>query len=173
MMTLFLADQSSNPFVQFGVTWNALFANLIAFAVMVVILRVFAFKPIGQMLAKRRERIVEGEQMRKQSEEQLADVKKTSKEMLSQAGQEGQRHIDDAKKSAARLLEDKERDASRQAADIVEKSREAMAIEARKAQEDLKVEFGRLVAAATARVAGKVLNDEDQRRINQELIDSL
>lgn len=177
MITLILAqaaEQSWNPFAQFGVTrWEPLVANLIAFIVMVIILRVFAFKPIQQMLATRRERIIEGEQMRKESEQKLSEIKKTTKEMLAQAGQEGQRHIDEAKQAANRLLEEKQDEASKQASDIVEKSRESMAIEARKAQEDLKTDFARIVAQATAKVTGKVLNEEDQRRINEELIDSL
>jgi F-type H+-transporting ATPase subunit b len=32
----------------------------------------------------------------------------------------------------------------------------------------LKREFGRMVSDATSRVTGKVLNSEDQNRINQE-----
>ena len=37
----------------------------------------------------------------------------------------------------------------------------------------LKEQFGQLVALATAQVTGKVLTEEDQRRINREAIDSL
>jgi F-type H+-transporting ATPase subunit b len=35
---------------------------------------------------------------------------------------------------------------------------------------ELKKEFGRLVTATTAQVTGKVLTDEDQRRINEEAL---
>ncbi len=172
--TLAQADQSWNPFAQFNVTsWEPFAANLIAFVFIVIMLRVFAFKPIHEMLTKRRERIIEGEQMRKESEQQLTEIKQTTKEMLAQAGQEGKRYIEEAKQAATRLLEEKEQEASKQAGDIIEKSREAMAIESRKAQEDLKADFARLVALATSRVAGKVLDDEDQRRINEELINNL
>lgn len=41
-----IADQSWNPFAPFGVTsWEPFVANLIAFILMVVILRYLAFKP--------------------------------------------------------------------------------------------------------------------------------
>lgn len=41
-----IADQAWNPFAPFGVTsWEPFVANLIAFILMVVILRYLAFKP--------------------------------------------------------------------------------------------------------------------------------
>ena len=39
--------------------------------------------------------------------------------------------------------------------------------------EALKEQFGQLVALAAAQVTGKMLTEEDQRRINREAIDSL
>ena len=46
-MLQIIADQSWNPFAPFGVTsWEPFLANLIAFILMVVILRYVAFKPI-------------------------------------------------------------------------------------------------------------------------------
>jgi F-type H+-transporting ATPase subunit b len=46
-------------------------------------------------------------------------------------------------------------------------------LETKQAREELKGEFARLVAQATAQVTGKVLNEEDHRRINRELIDKI
>ena len=50
-MLQIIADQSWNPFAPFGVTsWEPFLANLIAFILMVVILRYVAFKPIQNIL---------------------------------------------------------------------------------------------------------------------------
>lgn len=52
-MLQIIADQSWNPFAPFGVTsWEPFLANLIAFILMVVILRYVAFKPIQNILEK-------------------------------------------------------------------------------------------------------------------------
>ena len=86
-MLQIIADQSWNPFAPFGVTsWEPFLANLIAFILMVVILRYVAFKPIQNILEKRRQRIEEGEEMREESERQLATVKEQTREMLVEAG---------------------------------------------------------------------------------------
>lgn len=48
-----IADQAWNPFAPFGVTsWEPFVANLIAFILMVAILRYLAFKPIQNVLEK-------------------------------------------------------------------------------------------------------------------------
>ena len=166
-----IADQSWNPFAPFGVTsWEPFVANLIAFILMVVILRYLAFKPIQNVLEKRRQRIEEGEEMREESERQLASVKEQTHEMLVEAGEKGQEKIDAAKAAASRLLEEQETVASQKAEEIVRKARQ---LEQQKEREALKEQFGQLVALAAAQVTGKMLTEEDQRRINREAIDSL
>ena len=166
-----IADQAWNPFAPFGVTsWEPFVANLIAFILMVVILRYLAFKPIQNVLEKRRRRIEEGEEMREESERQLASVKEQTHEMLVEAGEKGQEKIDAAK---ARLLEEQEAEASRKAEEIIKKARQLAELEQQKEREALKEQFGQLVALAAAQVTGKMLTEEDQRRINREAIDSL
>ena len=140
---------------------------------MVVILRYLAFKPIQNVLEKRRQRIEEGEEMREESERQLASVKEQTHEMLVEAGEKGQEKIDAAKAAAARLLEEQEAEASRKAEEIIKKARQLAELEQQKEREALKEQFGQLVALAAAQVTGKMLTEEDQRRINREAIDSL
>ncbi len=169
-----LADQSWNPFASFGVTsWEPFLANLIAFIVIVLILKFLAFKPIMRILEERRQRIAEGERMREESERQLATVKEQTHDILVEAGAKGQEKIDAAKVAAARLLEEQERDAARKAEEIVKKAHALAELDRKKALDSLKAQFGSLVALATAQVTGKVLTEEDHRRINQEAIDSL
>ena len=147
-----IADQAWNPFAPFGVTsWEPFVANLIAFILMVAILRYLAFKPIQNVLEKRRRRIEEGEEMREESERQLASVKEQTHEMLVE----------------------QEAEASRKAEEIIKKARQLAELEQQKEREALKEQFGQLVALAAAQVTGKMLTEEDQRRINREAIDSL
>lgn len=177
MIVTILADtgsQSWNPFASFGVTsWEPLVSNLIAFILMIIILRIFAFKPIREMLQKRKDRIAEAEYMRAESERKLASVQKEAKEILVKAGQEGQEQVVKAKEAASKLLQSKEEEAARMARDMIARSEEAVAIETKQAREELKKDFVRMVALATAQVSGKVLTDEDHRRINQELIQEI
>jgi F-type H+-transporting ATPase subunit b len=51
---------------------------------------------------------------------------------------------------------------------IVAKAKEAAALEHERQLQALKRELGRLVVDTTAKVTGKVLNSEDQKRLQEE-----
>jgi F-type H+-transporting ATPase subunit b len=66
------------------------------------------------------------------------------------------------------LSERKQQEAIAAAEQIIAKAREASAIEHERTMESLKRELGRLVVDTTAKVVGKVLTPEDQRRLQEE-----
>jgi F-type H+-transporting ATPase subunit b len=76
--------------------------------------------------------------------------------------------IDETRESAAHLSERKQQEAIASAEQIIAKAREAAAIEHERTMESLKRELGRLVVDTTAKVTGKVLTPEDQRRLQEE-----
>ena len=59
-------------------------------------------------------------------------------------------------------------EAIKEAQSIIEKAREASRLEHESAMNELRRDFGRLVIDATSKVTGKVLDDGDQKRINEE-----
>ena len=91
-----------------------------------------------------------------------------AKEAVQEANERAKRLIEEAKESAVILSEKKTQEASAEAKGIIAKAEEAARGEKDKMHADLKREFGRLVANTTAQVTGKVLNDDDQQRINEE-----
>jgi F-type H+-transporting ATPase subunit b len=76
--------------------------------------------------------------------------------------------VGEADESAKALAERKQMEASHEAAQIMAKAREAAKMEHEQLMSQLKREFGRMVSDATSRVTGKVLNTDDQARINKE-----
>lgn len=173
MHILVLAD-ITETIDAFGLTaWEPFAAHLIAFIVVVILLKAFAFKPIQAMLEKRLERIVEGENMRAESERRLAGAHDEELRIIAEAREEGRQNLAKAKETAEKVLAEKTGEASASAHQIIQRSREAAELEAQRERERLKAEFGRLVAQATAQVTGKVLTEEDHRRINAEAISQL
>jgi F-type H+-transporting ATPase subunit b len=66
------------------------------------------------------------------------------------------------------LADRKQQEAIAAAEQIITKAREATAQEHERTMESLKRELGRLVVDTTAKVTGKVLTPEDQRRLQEE-----
>lgn len=153
---------------QFGLQLGHLIAQIIIFAIVVFILRRYAFGPILAMLEARRKRIADGEAKLEKIIRDLAAAEQNAKAIVSKADDEASRLIKEAGESANVLAEKKRQEAVNEANTIIAKSREAAQLEQEQLVLQLKREFGRMVVDATSRVTGKVLNTDDQDRINRE-----
>lgn len=158
---------------KFGLHADAFIAHFIAFAIVVGVVVFFGIKPIMAQLEERRKRIEEGEAMHARSEKELADVKATGEQILTEARDTGKKELDTARQTAARLQADLTAKATAEAQTVIDNAHKQAAMDAQREKDALKGEFVRLVAAATAQVTGKVLTEEDHRRINDEAINNL
>ena len=160
-----VADQIATDF---GLAWPKFIAQVITFLVVYLVLKKYAFGPILAMLETRRQRIADGEAKLEKFAKDLAEAEANAKAVVDQANTEASRLVKEADDSAKILAERKQQDAIHEANQIMAKAREAAQLEHEQLMSQLKREFGRMVSDATARVTGKVLTDDDQKRINQE-----
>jgi len=154
----------------FGLHGAFLAAQFINVVLVILVLRTFAFKPVQAMLEQRKQRIAEGEEKLKRIEKQLADSEQTTAAAIAKANEEALRLIQEARDGAAAFSEQKSQEAIAQAQQILVKAEAAAKAEREAIATELKREFGRLVAATTAQVTGKVLTLEDQQRLNHEAL---
>jgi len=152
----------------FGFDTKIFLSQVISFVIVALVLRQFAYKPILAVLEERRQRIAEGLLNAEKIKQQLAEAEQRHAEILSQANAQAQKMIDDARVSAQHVGEQKQQEAIAAAEQIVAKAREASVIEHERTMTELKRELGRLVVDTTAKVTGKVLTSEDQRRLQEE-----
>lgn len=152
----------------FGVTWVAFLSQVAIILVVYVILKKFAFGPVMAMLEERRKRIADGEANLEKIREQMEQAESKVQSMLDEANADADRMISEAKDSAESVREKKTQDAIAEAGQIIAKANEAAKLEHDQLMTELKRDFGRLVIDTTSKVTGKVLDDSDQDRINQE-----
>jgi len=152
----------------FGFDTKIFLSQVVSFIIVALVLRQFAYKPILKVLEERRQRIAEGLLNAEKIKQQLAEAEERHADILAKANAQAQKMIDDARDSAARAGEIKQQEAVVAAEQIVAKAREASAIEHERTMAELKRELGRLVVDTTAKVTGKVLTSEDQKRLQEE-----
>lgn len=152
--------------------WNPwlFFSQVISFAIVALLLRRFAYKPILAVLEDRRRKIEEGQLNAEKIRKQLAEAEKRYQEIVDKANADAQRMIDEARQSAAHLSERKQQEAVTAAEQIVAKAKEAAALEHERQMQTLKRELGRLVVETTEKVTGKVLTPDDQKRLQEEAV---
>lgn len=152
----------------FGLAWAKFFAQIIIFILVYTILKKYAFGPIMGMLEQRRQRIADGEAKLEKITRDAAEARQNSQAILDKAEADAARLVKEADDAAKAIQERRQQDAVASANTIIAKAREAAQLEQEQLMAQLKREFGRMVSDATSRVTGKVLNTDDQTRINQE-----
>lgn len=168
---LVVAD-SANPVgevaASVGVTWPKLIAQIVIFAVILTVLRIFAFGPIGNILEKRRQTIEKSLQDAAAAEKALAEAESKRQDILREATEKARQIVEEAAKTAEAVGQKRIQEAVAQAEAIIQKAKVAAAADREKMLAELRGEIGRLVVETTAKVAGKVLNDDDRRRLIDE-----
>lgn len=150
--------------------WNPwlFLSQVISFVIVALLLRRFAYQPILAVLEERRRRIEEGLLNADKIKQELAEAEKRYAEILEKGNAEAQKMIDEARASSAVIAERKQQEAITAAEQILAKAREASVLEHQRTMSELKRELGRLVVDTTAKVTGKLLTPEDQRRLQEE-----
>ncbi len=167
-MPMLAAGKVDEMTQKFGLSFPKFLAQVLIFIAVYAILKKFAFGPILAMLEQRRQRIADGEAKLDKIAKNLADAELSAKTVLDKANVDATRLIKEAGDSAKSLTEKRQQEAIHEASQILAKAREASTLEHEQLMAQLKREFGRMVTDATSRVTGKVLNTDDQSRINQE-----
>jgi F-type H+-transporting ATPase subunit b len=163
-----LAETAKETARTFGVDGPHLISQIISFCIVAFALYHWAYKPILKVLAERRQRIADGLANADKIKAELARTEAARQEVLNQANTQANKLIEEARAAAARVQEQETQKAIAEAEQIITKAREAAAQDHARMLADLRREVGRLVVDTTAKVTGKVLTPDDQRRLTEE-----
>jgi F-type H+-transporting ATPase subunit b len=147
--------------------------TLIAFGITFFVLRKYAFGPIQRTLDERRERIRKTVEEADHARAEARDLLEQHRALIAQAKHEAAEILTEARKigdaQIERVKDESELERKRRL-DEIERQIEA---ETRRSLELIRAEVAGLTLEATARVTGKVLDSEDQRRLIDEAIAEL
>ncbi len=155
------------------VTPGLMIWTLVAFGVTFVVLKRYAFGPIQKIIDERRERI---RQSLAEADHARAEARKLLEEhraLIGQARQEAEEIRADVRRDADKLRQQarEEVDADRQRR--LEETKRQIEAETQRALGQIRAEVAELTLIATAKVTGKVLDSDDQRRLIEEAIGEL
>ncbi len=153
-----------------GFNIPSLIAQLVNFAVLLVIFRAFLYKPILRMLDSRRERIKGGLEAADRMKDQAARAEQEVQARLAEARQEGQTLIAQAQQMAARLQEEGREQARRDGEAMLQRARTEIQLERDAAIAELRREFADLTIAAAEKVIGQALDRKAHERLIQEVL---
>jgi F-type H+-transporting ATPase subunit b len=156
-----------------GINLPVLLAQTVNFIVLLVLLRLFIYKPVLNMLDARRKRIEEGLNAAQRGAESAAEAEKTAQAELDAARREGQNIVQNAQQVAQRIQEEGRAAAAQQTDAMLERARAEIAQERDTAIAELRREFADLTIAAAEKIIGQSLDrSAHQRLIEQALAES-
>jgi F-type H+-transporting ATPase subunit b len=171
-MNSFILLAAENPIQEisrtFGFTTANFIAQVISFGIVAFLLRRFAYKPILTVLETRRQEIATGLANADKIKAELASTESARRQVLDQANAQATRLIEEARAAAAKVQEVETQKAIKAAEEIIAKAREATLADHARMMAELKKEIGRLVVETTAKVTGKVLTLDDQKKLAEE-----
>ena len=153
---------------KFGVDWPHFIAQLILFLIVYFVLNRFAFGPLLKILDERRKRIEEGQLNAEKIKKQLAEAEIRYQEVLRKANDDAQNLLEDMRRNNEAFSQREMEKAVKEAASIADRARHEIVSERVRMVDEVKREMVSLVVKTTAKVAGKVLSPEDQKRLSEE-----
>ena len=124
-----LAETARSTMVTFGVDWPHFLAQVLSFCIVAFLLYRFAYQPILNVLAERRQIIADGLANAEKIKAELARTEAARQEILNQANGQANKLIEEARAAAARVQEQETQKAIREAEQIIAKARQETALE--------------------------------------------
>ena len=148
---------------KFGVTLPTLFAQMVNFCLVAIVLYKFAVKPIAATLDERQQKIADGLQYAEEMKTQLAEAERERAEKIKAAAAEAQKILTESREQSKEMIEQKTQEAAAQAEAIIRKASEATELERQKMLSDVRQEVARLVVATSSKVLSRDLSDAEKQ----------
>jgi F-type H+-transporting ATPase subunit b len=168
-----LGDTARSIGEVFGFNAWAFGAQVFSFSVVCLILYKFAYHPILKVLEERRQLVERSIREAAEVKVHVADAERRATEIVTQASSGAHKLVEEAKQAAQEFTERQVRDARAEAESIVLKAREEAKRDYDRMLGELRGEVARLVVETTAKVVGRVLTEEDQRRLAEAAVNEL
>ena len=161
----------TSPLIQ--ITPGLMIWTLVCFAIVFIVLKKFAFSRIQETIDERREKIRasidEADRARAEAQKLLEE----HHQLLEQARAEAEARRAEARKELEAQRERMKQELDAERSRRVEETRKEIEAETRRSIETIRHEVADLTLEATSKVTGKVLDDEDHRRLIEEAIGDL
>lgn len=149
----------------FGVDPLLITAQIVNFLIVLYVLKRFLYKPILEVLKKRKDSIEEGLKQAQEARELLEKTAQKEKEILKQARKEVQALLNEAKNQRNEFLEDAEKVAKIKEQKILEEAKKQITFEVGEAQKTLSKEVVGLAIEMLQKSGEELFSEQDQKLV--------
>lgn len=157
-------------FASLGINLPLLVVFVVNFIILLVLLRLFLFKPVLKMLDERAAKTKEAMELSEATKREFEQARETVEKQIEKGRQEAKAIIAQAVQAEERLKEESRQEARKQAQAIVDRARAEIEAERDKIVSDLRREFVEISIAAAEKVIQQTLDKEKHRKLIEETL---
>ncbi|MCK9351838.1 MAG: F0F1 ATP synthase subunit B [Candidatus Paceibacterota bacterium] len=154
----------------FGVNWPFFIAQLVNFAILFFLLKRYLYKPILDMLEKRRAEIEEGLYHAKQMAEDAKKFESEQTALREKAKEESQHIVDNAVLAGERIRDGILKDAAEKAKEIMDAAEIRTEEEKKKMLGEVKGEVLELASAIVEKILSSKMDSENDKKFIQGIM---
>jgi F-type H+-transporting ATPase subunit b len=153
-----------------GINAGYLVSQIANLFILLVLLRIFLFKPVLQMLDQRAAKIRQAALDAESASQRAAQSEAEYKKRVEQAHQEARAILDQANEEAKRLRDQALTDARQEAQELLERARKEIELERRQASRADRAQLADLVVAAASKVIGQTLDKQSHQQLIERFL---
>ncbi len=154
-----------------GIHLSSLIAQLLNFGLLLLLLYLFAYKPVIKMLDQRAAKIKESVDQTEQIKQQAELAEKETARLISEASKEGQKIIEQATLIGEETKQKAKQDAKLEAERIIAKAKLEIERERDEAIGELRNAFADLTVIAAGKVIDRSLDKEQHRQLIDKVLE--
>jgi len=153
-----------------GINLPTLLAQIINFAILLVLMYLVAYKPIMRMFDERSRKIKESVEQTEFIKEQAAHAEEEAEKRIEAAGKEGQELVARAVRTGEDVRQQTQQEAKRDAESLISRARTEIQRERDEAIGELRQEFADLTIMAAEKVIDRSLDKKAHRQIIDKVL---
>ena len=154
-----------------GINPSVLVTQIVTFLILLVLLRVVAYKPVMKWLDERSRRVKDSLEQAEAVQEKSARTEEELKKRLEEASREGQERIARALKAGEEVKQRAQEEAKREAEALVQRARKEIQRERDEAVSEVRREFADLTVLAAGKVIERTLDKEAHRELIEKVLE--
>ncbi len=170
-MSWIVLEAATEPFISVNVWTDIL--TIVNLLILCLILKHFLYKPVKEMLNKRRQEVEDTYRRAGEAEAAAQQTKAQYEAQMANAKQEANALMQEASRRAQSRSEEIVAEAKQNAAHIVQKAEERIETEEKQARSKMKQEISGVAFAAAEKILQKELSPDDHRQLLDDVIGDL
>lgn len=157
----------------FHIDWRLLIAQSVNFVIVIVVLGVFALKPLVKLMKEREEKIKKGITDAEKIDEKMVEIKKEREVEVKKGRKEAQQIISKSEKQGEDVRIEKVTKAQKEVEKIITDARAQISAERSLMLKDVKDELGGLIALALGKISSDSIDGKKHKKLIEQTIADL